>query len=70
VARNRQEPFHWAEAQLRREGETYGMRLDSPAGAATDEASGAQTAGISGKVTILIVAAAAAGVTAWGFTQQ
>jgi hypothetical protein len=42
---------------LRREGETYGMRLDSPAGAATDEASGAQTAGISGKVTILIVAA-------------
>jgi hypothetical protein len=29
-------------------------------------ASGAQTAGISGKVTILIVAAAAAGITAWG----
>jgi hypothetical protein len=48
------------------EGETYRIRLDSLAGAATEDASGAQTAGISGKVIIVIVAAAAAGVTAWG----
>jgi hypothetical protein len=48
------------------EGETYRIRLDSPAGTATEEASRAQTAEISGKVTFFIVVAAAGGVTAWG----